>query len=554
MINPAILQLLRFQSQAKLRRIGRCFTSRRRALLTTLGTLLAIAWLGNAIASVVLREPMDPAALQVNVPLILFCYGLWHVVRTFCWKPDDGIEWTPAEQELVVGGPFCRFDQLAYRLTQIASSALLKAALFTFLMSPDIPLLPVGFIGALLALSFLDIFRILVQLAACGITDGAYLRARVYVVIVGAFAAATCIYTAYVSPRYAAVQNPDLFTFPQLVLHYAMELRETPVLQLFGYPFEVYGQVILAESLSWQTTFLLAIAAAQVIVAAASVIAVDRHFSQVRQRREQRKVLAARRKQSLSPAVPAGESLALPAISRWLGAGTLAWRQGIGVRRHLGGLVIALLTPSVLASLPLLVNATPFETFLNVAGALGFYTLLLLPTALKFDFRRDVDVLPVLKTLPVSNLSVICGQLTMPVLIATLYQAAVLLSVTWLRAVPLNYSLVVLLLFIPLNILIFAAENVLFLWYPHRLNQEGFDIFLRTTLTFTAKGIVFGGCLAGLVAWGILARLIATVVPVSQQLLFLGGLFLALLAGSLAACTLLTRAYSAFDPSQDMPG
>ena len=56
-------------------------------------------------------------------------------------------------------------------------------------------------------------------------------------------------------------------------------------------------------------------------------------------------------------------------------------------------------------------------------------------------------------------------------------------------------------LLIPLNVLIFAIDNAMFLWYPYRLNQEGIAIFLRTTLTFTAKGVLFFLALVFTVFW-----------------------------------------------------
>ena len=41
-----------------------------------------------------------------------------------------------------------------------------------------------------------------------------------------------------------------------------------------------------------------------------------------------------------------------------------------------------------------------------------------------------------------------------------------------------------------MNVLIFALDNIIFLLYPYRVQQEGLEIFLRTMLTFTGKGII----------------------------------------------------------------
>ena len=42
-----------------------------------------------------------------------------------------------------------------------------------------------------------------------------------------------------------------------------------------------------------------------------------------------------------------------------------------------------------------------------------------------------------------------------------------------------------------MNVLVFALDNLIFLLYPYRMQQEGMEIFLRTMLTFTGKGLLF---------------------------------------------------------------
>ena len=59
---------------------------------------------------------------------------------------------------------------------------------------------------------------------------------------------------------------------------------------------------------------------------------------------------------------------------------------------------------------------------------MAFYTFLLLPTALRFDFRRDLDRLATLKGLPITPAAAAIGQTLAPVLIATAFQGGVL---TW---------------------------------------------------------------------------------------------------------------------------
>jgi hypothetical protein len=196
---------------------------------------------------------------------------------------------------------------------------------------------------------------------------------------------------------------------------------------------------------------------------------------------------------------------------------------------------------------------------LNVLGALVFYSFLLLPTALKFDFRRDLDRMVILKSLPIRPLKIVLGQLTTPVLIATAYQLIVMLSACLIRPLPLHLIVASLILLLPLNFLIFAIDNIFFLLYPYRINQEGFAIFLRTTLTFTAKGVLFFIALLAIVFWALSSRLASETVQTAigfsldHRVLFSIGLWLFVVALAAMSINMLTRAFVRFDLTQDMP-
>lgn len=108
----------------------RGFSTPRRLVLSCLGLLLAVIWLGNAALTVFLREPSDPATLRSFIPLGLLVYGLWHIVRVAYRRPQESIEWTPAERELLCGRPFEHRDLLLYRFGPILTSAVVKATCF----------------------------------------------------------------------------------------------------------------------------------------------------------------------------------------------------------------------------------------------------------------------------------------------------------------------------------------------------------------------------------------------------------------------------------------
>jgi hypothetical protein len=246
-------------------------------------------------------------------------------------------------------------------------------------------------------------------------------------------------------------------------------------------------------------------------------------------------------------------------IPNWRGAGPLAWRQLIGARRSWGSLLTAMIAPAVLACAPCFVIADADIALLATAGTLAFYTFLLLPTAVRYDFRRDLDRMALLKGLPISPAAIVLGQTITPVLIATLFQAAVLAFAIAARSQPPHYLLLLMLVMLPLNALVFSFDNLIFLLYPYRVQQEGVEVFVRTMLTFTGKGLLFTIGLGAMSLWGFVAALGTrqmtnwTGIAIDPFAVFAAGM----IAGpaALAAFVLyaLSRTYGRMDPMEDMP-
>ena len=559
MFHPAIAQLLRFQSMAKLRRMCRGFSTRRRFLLSSLGLILAVVWLGQAAVSILLREPTDPAKFRSLVPLGMLAYGLWHVLKVACRRPEEPIEWTPAERELLCGGPFQRHHLVVYRLATITMAAIFKAACFSLLMLPDLHVWEAGFFGSLLALLFLDLIRMSVEVTACGISRRTYLKCRVLVLVLVGAVAGSALVTATCSPSIPQADTArTTIGLMAGIIRAVAEMRESWIGVVFESPFLVFSQVITVQEYSHNLFGWVTLAIAMVASTAWLVIRLDSYFLSKAASAE-RLEYGRRDNTASAPLFPRLAQVDLPQVPWYAGVGPLAWRQAIGAHRHAGSLLLALVAPGVLACIPLLVHREPKRALLDVVGALAFYSFLLLPAALKFDFRRDVDRLSVLKVLPIPPLAVVAGQIATPVMLASGFQVAVLTIALIVRPTHPGFAAAALLLLIPLNVVIFALDNLIFLLYPHRLNQEGLEVFLRTTLTFTAKGLLFTLGLGLAIGWAFLARKIARataewgIMLGNGTVLFVLGVGCMLCVIATLAMCLLVRAYQRFDPSQDTP-
>ncbi len=529
--------------------------------------VLAIVWLGQSVVSMMLRDPYSIETLRRWVPLTLTAYFLWHLVKVAWKRPEEAIAWSAAERAMICGGPFSRQEALTYRLTTVMTAAIFKALLASLLLFPDLPVWPAGFLGIVLALAFIELWRMTLEIATHRASARAYFWLRVSVF--GAAGAIILSALVTVGSAFSTMdESPGVATI-QLLRHLFLattELRQTWIGGVCEAPFATFTQVITASHVfSGEFIGWLLLASLLVVTMAWVVFEIDRRSFAAIVRAERAGYQPSKSLNHFSLNRVAGDSSRrisskLPRVLRLGGMGPIVWRQMIGASRHKIGLLIALTLPALLAMLPLLQPLSPASTFIHVAGGLVFYSFLLLPAALKFDFRRDYDRLVALKMLPISPSSTVFGQLATPVLLTSLFQLSVLTITMIVRPAPVGYVLGAIVLLPLLNVLIFSVENLLFLVSPYRLNQEGITVFIRTILVFTAKGVFFTLALVGLFVWWHIAG------HVSQRMdgrlgvfadfapLFIFGIWVVVGIAAFIFTRLLVGAYRRYDPSLDAAG
>ena len=331
-------------------------------------------------------------------------------------------------------------------------------------------------------------------------------------------------------------------------------------------PFKPFVDLIVADTITAAKLGLATAALGSVLLLAAGVIAlytVTARRVADRERRSYSVAFTLRVKnafsQSETKAKDAEIRPSLRRIPHWCGAGAIAWRQLIGARRSWGSLLTAMIAPAVLACAPCFVIEDAHIALLATAGTLAFYTFLLLPTAVRFDFRRDLDRMAMLKSLPISPAATVIGQTITPVLIATVFQAVVLAFAIVARSLSPHYWFTTILVMLPLNALVFKLDNLIYLLYPYRLQQEGVEIFVRTMLTFTGKGLLFTLGLGAMSLWGFGAALLTrevarwTGIAIDPFAVFTTGM----IAGPAALAALLlyalSRTYRNLDAIEDVP-
>lgn len=535
----------------------RRFCLPRRMVLSAVACLLAVVWLGNAAMTVWLREAASDQTLRVLLSFGFTLYAGWHLTKSAFFRPEIPLDCSTAERELLAACPLRPRDLVEYQLAAVAVPTLLKAALFAMLLLPDLQSLPLGVCGILLGMYLLEVLRMAVELVAWGVARSTYLVYRTCVVAgliaLGVWSTWWFVREGPVAGR-INIGEGVLDRFVEILV----QLGSSPL----GYatvPFRPFVELIVAETL---TIGSAAWAVAAVAIVAALSAAVVRLYGTLERRRAAREhkdyaVLLTRTNatlvQSSAPVRP------LRRVWRMGGVGALAWRQLVGARRHWGSLATAMVAPAVLAATPCFVVEDSTVAFLASAGAVAFYTFLLLPTAVRLDFRRDLDRLATLKGLPIRPAAVTIGQTLAPVLITTAFQAAVMAFAAFARGVPLHLLPVTLLILLPMNVFVFGLDNLIYLLYPYRIGQEGVEIFLRTMLTFTGKGMLFAVGLGVMSLWGVAAAAMSrrletwTGSQINAHAIFATGMVagMVLLAGLVLAGV--CRTYRRLDPVEDVP-
>ncbi len=552
--NAALRQLFVTRAKARLRTMRRKIASPKRLVLSAIAILLPVIWIVNFVASMLLRESFSPETFRVGVFTVGVAYCLWYLLKASTFRPPVAIEWTPAESSLMCGGPFTRAELIRYRLMTIFVATLFKALFASIMFLPELSMWWSGFLGMLLGLAFLDVARLAAEIIICGVSHSVFLKIRAGMLTIAATAGISAAASALSSTALLTSQFPMAMSLPLEFIRQLVELKSTAAGLVFSAPLLPFVEIITAPSLSVTLLGWLALGGSITIALTTAVIHLDSLFADQNAdaiRQSYASIAAAKRAKTHAKS----RKSRLPQIAHLHGIGPIAWRQFLGARKYETSLLFALGVPAALSCLPLLADSDSVDTFLNVAYALIIYSFLLLPAALKFDFRRDYDRLPVLKTLPVSPLAIVVGQLAVPVLLATLLQGVVLLIAFVVRPLPFSIVVHALLMVVPMNVMIFGLDNLIYLMFPYRQSEEGLQPFIRATLTFTAKGVLCLSAVTCIFFWAVNCRWLSELPMLSSlgghHVLFILGIWAMMLASGVTLTLLSARVLARFDVSCD---
>jgi len=534
-----LLTLLNAHTRAFLRRMMSSISTAR--LMSAIVLLLILAWCGQTVASVLFREPYEPAVFRQWVAALLLTWTLWHFVRIAWQRPEAAVEWTPEEEYLIVAGPFTPRDQLIYRVAMVLTATLPKALLTILVLSPDLSWgSPAGIVIALVGV---ELLRMLLDIGVSILSQRGYWLYRASVgLALTAFVAVGYTQVSQLPNPAAAAETLTLGYTPTQLLD---AVFQNEIFAVVTVPFFWMADGVTSVGPTSEVLLRLAGMAAMLPAMFLLMVVLERTWRQVTVSRErdgwehQEGPVFSTANSGVAP------SHSLPNVF-W--GEPLIWRQGRRAIRYFGSVVVALAVPVILLS-PLMRLGNPMIAFgLVVCGAL-FYTFVLLPEAIKFDFRLDCDHMDQLKLLPMAPGRIVLAQLTVPVLLCCLFQAVVFTSVGVMRSIDAWIVAAAITACIPVTVLFVALDNLAFLLSPHRPTQEGFEAFLRTILKFTAKSLLILAFLLLLVAWAPVAAAIAQLTSSPTTIVFGIGVVVGMMGFAAASVACVIAAFRRFDVS-----
>lgn len=545
------LRRARFRFERMLERLR----SPRRIVASLLAAALMLLYLANGVFILSARAPADPEKLRLWLSGGMVVYAIYHALRCAWSRSIADVQWSAAESLYLGGAPVRRSSLAIYHIGSLAIAAALKTLLLAVVLAVDVHHWELLCLGIFSSLLLLEIVRLMIARWSASIDDRGRLFFRVGVTAVAAAMGIQVVARIFaVTPSGSATSSYVIAAFGSLG-----ELAASDTVQWLSLPWIPSAQLTVTGGYQWMTV-LQALAAVLVLpLAITMLVRLDARTLRSQARRERQRLDAGdyrTRDDEANGHVgrETHDSIGFP-FANLLPAGASAFsaiasRQWISIRRYIGTIGFSFAVPTVLCLSPLATGRIDDQWFF-VIGGIALCTVLLAPPALRLDFRRDLKRMALLRSMPVRPLSMVLGQIAIPILITCLFQWFTIGVAAAVTRPGLNAVVMWIGMLNALAIFTFAIENALFLAYPHHERAEGIAMMLRAKLTFLGKAGVLLAAMALLLVW---AKFCTAVLPApfAQLALVAGGVSGAWTFAAIAIA-MTTWCWRRFDLSLDLP-
>ena len=547
-MNRGLAYLLKKTAIGKLRHLRRRMRDRKGRIVLVFATLLVLAFVVPQVASPPSGEQTQRVARYAELlrfwgpPTLVLC-ALASALSA------GGIYFKPAEVDFLFPAPVSRRQLLLYRIVSRLGIAGVSALWTSVFLTPQASHWYAAMLGLFFWMAFMQLTAqaSALVLATVGVRMPRWVRKTITIAFLSLVVGALLVAGAVV-PRAGQIVA---------AVRAAVDWGPTRVATSIARPMV---EVFLAEDVVaftlWMapaTAVLVAIAAVMMLLDAAYLEASLGTSAWVQARLRQLRAgggLPVPRSDGRST-----PPRALPMPPRLGGTGPMAWRQVVSMGRALRSLVATMVVVVPAALVPLLILAMstdPRREFVT-AFAGGLVPTLMMTQYLAFDFRRDLDRMALLKSLPLSPLAVAAAQLVSPTIVFTALQLLLLVGLASVSfGVPSSLVIAIAALLPFANWIVAAVDNTLFLLMPYRLIPEDAgsmpftgQLMVAMFLKALALGLIGGtSALTGLLllkAFG------------GSPLAGVIGFAVVLVLAAIALTALVGRTFASFDVSRDVP-
>jgi hypothetical protein len=517
----------------------------KRTVAGIVAAVMFLLWFGNFAVWTAFGTAMDPRDTLMLLPAILTALAL---VPILLGNDDRALAFTPAEIDFLFPGPFSRRDLVLSKLLRITLGALLGSIFFGMAFRRFAAWVPLSFVGAALALVFVNLLTTVVALVRDTVRERWYNLARfgALVLLLGA-AGGVVWYTS-------TMEAPTLADFRALGESTPVRVVLAPA-RVFAHVFASRG---IVEAVPWVLACLGMIGAALL-----AVLALDKGYMSAAlaasERRQAR--LARLGKGGIKTGRPA-RAISIPNLHALGAAGAIIQRQFITAVRTSRAWIIAFviaLAYGYLMSRLIGHGGSGAPDGAHEARGLGTAALLpafvmiglMLPQMIRFDFRGDLDNMESLKALPITPVGAAIAELAVPTLILSAQGWVIVAGVAAFVGLPARALAMACLAVVPIAVVLFALENFVFLLVPTRIFAQGqaANVFSGRRLLYmlARMGLLMVGTLAvggaGLIAWFTTGSVWVT----------FAACWIALCAIAAGLIPAVAWAFARFDVSVDMP-
>ncbi len=513
-MSPGLVYLLRAAPRGFLRGITRRLGGIQGsvALVAGGGLLLILAGAQIMMFLAERRADADPDLLRARLETVRAVAPL--ALTGFLLLLDlsgKGLFFRPAEIDFLMPAPISRRELLIYHLISRGSVQVLSGlwlALFTLRWGGS---LFAALTATVLAMVFLhlaaEVWSLLV--AAAGERWGTKVRVGLWSVVIGAIILGVRTSAAAAGPGAGIAE----------ILAAGATSPAVRLATLPARPFaEAFASESFLEALPW-----LAACVAEMGAAVIAVLRLDIAFEEAAlasSRKLQDRLRSMRSGEGAFVASQSSLSRRLPRFPRWGGIGPIAHRQCTELVRNPGSVLWSAGGMIFIVALVLWIptfTADPVsdEGPKDLGIAALVMTLALtsfMNQGFPYDFRRDLDRMSVLKSLPVRPWIVAAGQLVTPAVIFTLTQWSLFALIAARSEVPGHLLAVCAAVALPWNWFSTSLDDAMFLLLPYRIDPEdpaNMPFLGRLAAVMAVKGIAMGitaiplvACIAGGMALG----------------------------------------------------